>query len=85
MSVLNSRIAQSHLSFPKFAATAVVSLALLSVSTASWSQGSDTAVKMSESGICHDTSSRHYARVKSFKPYSSMRACLDDGGREPRK
>jgi predicted heme/steroid binding protein len=85
MSFFNSRIAQSRLSFPKFAATAVVSLSLFSVSPASWSQGTDTAVKMSGSGICHDTSSRHYERVKSFKPYPSMQACLDDGGREPRK
>jgi hypothetical protein len=42
-------------------------------------------VKLSTSGICHDASSRHYERVKNFKPYGSMQECLDNGGRVPKK
>jgi len=51
----------------------------------SWSQEEGVTVKMSTSGICHGASSRHYERVKNFKPYESMQECLDNGGRAPKK
>ena len=85
MSYANNRITRFHLSFPKFVASTIVSLSLLSAAPASWSQDGTVAVKRTESGICHDATSRHYERVKSFKPYASMQACLDDGGRKPKK
>lgn len=47
------------------------------------SSASDT-VKQSTSGICHDSSSSHYHRTKSFTPFSSLSACLDAGGRLPK-
>lgn len=42
-------------------------------------------VKKSKSGICHDRSSRHYDRTKNFTPYKTLKACLDSGGRLPKK
>ncbi|HUU74013.1 MAG TPA: hypothetical protein VMW70_15410 [Burkholderiales bacterium] len=85
MSLSNTRVSQSRFLFPKLAASAVLSLSLLSAAPAAWSQDTDAAVKMSGSGICHDASSRHFDRVKSFTPYPSMQACLEDGGRKPKK
>lgn len=85
MSFTNTNATQSRLLRSKLFASAVMSLSLLSAAPASWSQDTALAVKKSEGGICHDASSRHYERVKSFKPYPSMQACLDDGGRKPKK
>ena len=85
MSYSNARNVQSCLSFPKLVASTLVSLSLITAAPASWSQDGTVAVKKTESGICHDATSRHYERVKSFKPYASMQACLEDGGRKPKK
>ncbi|MEZ9863892.1 HNH endonuclease family protein [Vibrio breoganii] len=41
-------------------------------------------VKLSNSGICHDTSSSSYNRTKNFTPFNSLEACLDSGGRLPK-
>ena len=65
--------------------SALITLALTATPLTSWSQDEAEVVKMSQSGVCHDASSRHYARVKNFKPYDSIQACLDDGGRIPKK
>ncbi len=43
-----------------------------------------TPVKRTDSGICHDVYSSWYSRVKSFVPYDSLDACLEDGGRLPK-
>lgn len=45
---------------------------------------SDTLVKQSRSGICHDPSSPYYNRTKNFTAYDTLRACLADGGRLPK-
>ena len=71
--------------FSRAIASTVVGLALTASPLTSWSQDEAATVKMSNSGICHDASSRHYARLKNFKPYASIQACLDDGGRAPKK
>jgi len=85
MSYSNTRAVQLRGSFPKLVASTIVSLSLLATAPASWSQDGTVTVKRTGTGICHDVSSRHYERVKSFKPYPSMQACLDDGGRKPKK
>ncbi|MFA0356915.1 HNH endonuclease family protein [Vibrio breoganii] len=41
-------------------------------------------VKLSNSGICHDTTSSSYNRTKNFTPFNSLEACLDSGGRLPK-
>lgn len=41
-------------------------------------------VKMSRSKICHDTQSPYYERVKNFASYTTLSACLADGGRLPK-
>lgn len=85
MSYSNTQNVQLRASFPKLVASTLVSFSLLVAAPASWSQDEAVTVKRTGSGICHDASSRHYERVKSFKPYPSMQACLDDGGRKPKK
>ena len=56
-------------------------LALLIFPVFGWSD----LVKQSKSGICHDTNSSYYNRVKSFKPYDNLHECLSDGGRLPKE
>ncbi|WP_035416470.1 HNH endonuclease family protein [Ferrimonas kyonanensis] len=41
-------------------------------------------VKLSSSGICHDSQSPYYPRVKHYQPYSTLEQCLSDGGRLPK-
>jgi hypothetical protein len=38
-------------------------------------------VKKSSSGICHDVGSRWYSKLKRFKAYATIDACLAKGGR----
>jgi hypothetical protein len=42
-------------------------------------------VKKSSSGICHDKKSQYYVKTKKFKPYKTLKECLDSGGRLPKK
>ena len=84
MSFENTQAAQSRFPLSKVFTSALVTLALTAIPLTSWSQDETEVVKKSQSGVCHDTSSRHYARVKNFKPYDSIQACLDDGGRIPK-
>jgi hypothetical protein len=41
-------------------------------------------VKKSNSGICHDESSRSYSRTKNFVAYATIDDCLAAGGRLPK-
>ena len=41
-------------------------------------------VKKSNSGICHDPSSRWYAQTIHYTAYSSLQECLGSGGRLPK-
>ncbi|MBL1376265.1 HNH endonuclease family protein [Zobellella iuensis] len=41
-------------------------------------------VKQSKSGICHPPESRHYKRTKSYRPFDTLQACLNAGGRLPK-
>lgn len=85
MSFENTQVTKTRLLSSKLVASALVTFALTATPLTSWSQDEAEVVKMSQSGVCHDTSSRHYTRVKNFKPYDSIQACLDDGGRIPKK
>jgi len=82
---IQTRSLPSKLVLSRTLASMLVTLSLAATPLTSWSQDEGSAVKMSESGICHDASSRHYERVKNFKPYQSMQECLDAGGRKPKK
>jgi hypothetical protein len=42
-------------------------------------------IKKSTSGICHDKKSKFYEKTKKFKPFKTMKECLDSGGRLPKK
>ena len=52
-------------------------------------------VKKSRNGICHPKGSTYYSRTKYYEPYDSrtkyyepydsMQACLDSGGRAPKR
>jgi hypothetical protein len=57
-------------------------LLAMSGSSAGFAQPPAPAAKLSRGGVCHDTGSPHYARLKEFKPFDSMDACLRAGGRQ---
>ncbi|ATP91161.1 hypothetical protein ACEUCS_19525 [Aeromonas caviae] len=42
-------------------------------------------VKKSRSGICHPKGGTYYSRTRHYTPYDTMQACLDSGGRAPRR
>ncbi|MGD2141586.1 MAG: hypothetical protein PVH25_14405 [Burkholderiales bacterium] len=85
MSFEKSRNIRAHVVFPKLLASVLAGVALSTSALTAWSQDDPATVKMSKSGICHDASSRHYERLKNFKAYPSLQACLEDGGRAPKK
>ena len=45
----------------------------------------ENIIKKSTSGICHDNKSKFYEKTKKFKPFKTMKECLDSGGRLPKK
>jgi len=42
------------------------------------------SVKLSRSNICHNEDSPSYHQTKQFTPYSSIKACINAGGRLPK-
>lgn len=54
------------------------------VFSAGGSSASEPAVKLSNSGICHSIQSSSYSRTKNFKPFASVKKCLQAGGRLPK-
>jgi hypothetical protein len=58
----------------------------LAVSVGSYANSttSNPHVKQSSSGICHDKNSRSFNRTKNFKPFDTIAACIDAGGRLPK-
>lgn len=42
-------------------------------------------VKKSKNNICHDSSSKSYAKTKIFTSFSSLESCLNSGGKLPLK
>jgi len=42
-------------------------------------------VKMSKSGICHAPNTTYYKQTKNYTPYPTLQACLNAGGRIPKK
>jgi len=55
---------------------------LLVVFTYSETSFSET-VKYTNSGLCHESSSAYYSRIKNYIPYESLSECLKAGGRMP--
>lgn len=43
-----------------------------------------TTVKMSNTGICHDSSSPWYEKTTNYVPFNGLDACLKEGGRLPK-
>ena len=85
MTFENTQAIQRRSASPRILASALTALALIATPLTSWSEEETQVVKMSQSGVCHDSASRHYSRVKNFKAYDSIEACLEDGGRKPKK
>jgi hypothetical protein len=44
---------------------------------------SNSLVKQSSSGICHDNSSGSFNRTKNYIPFDTIAACIEAGGRLP--
>jgi hypothetical protein len=45
---------------------------------------SNSQVKQSSSGICHDNSSGSFNRTKNYIPFDTIAACIEAGGRLPK-
>ena len=45
------------------------------------SKETEPTVKQSNSGLCHDASSRSYKRTKTYTAYNSMDSCIKAGGK----
>jgi hypothetical protein len=45
---------------------------------------SESLVKQSLFGICHDNSSGSFNRTKNYIPFDTIAACFDAGGRLPK-
>ena len=58
-------------------------LAAASVLLAATAWAADPAVKKSDAGICHDSSSPSYGNTKKFTPYNSVDDCVKSGGKLP--
>jgi hypothetical protein len=70
----------------------IISILLVLLFTQTFALAADTTVKKeddiikkSSSGICHDKTSKFYEKTKKFKPFKTMKECLDSGGRLPKK
>lgn len=48
-------------------------------------RGRSSPVKKSKSGLCHCPGGQYYGRTKSFTAYPTIKACLDSGGRHPKR
>ena len=46
---------------------------------------SSPQVKKSKNSICHEKGSTYYSRTKRFTSYPTMEACLNSGGRRPKR
>ena len=62
--------------------TAVLAMALFGAMVA---EPAAQAVKKSKSGICHCPGGSYYERTRNFTPFDTIKACLDSGGREPKR
>ena len=66
----------------------VVVFSYIVVFFAVFSLANDTAaastIKQSTSGLCHPPQSSWYDRTRTYKPFDTVEACLDAGGRLPK-
>ena len=58
---------------------------VLAVTVGASTDAAAQAVKKSSSGICHCPGGQFYDRTTNFTEYETLEACLDSGGREPRR
>jgi hypothetical protein len=58
----------------------LISSLLMLAFTAQAADSKIGSVKKSASGICHESQSRFYAKLKHFTSYETLKACLDSGG-----
>jgi hypothetical protein len=72
------------LSLAKILALSLILTLVVSFDSSAANSDSETQVKQSSSGICHDKSSGSYNRTKSFIPFDTIAACIDAGGRLPK-
>ena len=64
---------------------AALFMAAVTLCVSAWAHAEAPAVKKSKNGICHAAGSTYYALTKHYTPYPSMSACLDSGGRRPKR
>lgn len=68
----------------KYTRTAGKCLLVLLVFASAMSLAEAPIVKLSSSGICHDSESPYFSRTKQFTAFATLEACLEEGGRLPK-
>ena len=68
---------------PLLASLAVFLIYVALIATSSHTLAQSQIVKKSNSGICHPPESSYYERTRDFRPFETLQACLDSGGRLP--
>jgi hypothetical protein len=70
--------------FPKVLSLSLFIALAISFESCAENLTSNSLVKHSSSGICHDKSSGSFNRTKNYIPFDTIAACIDAGGRLPK-
>jgi hypothetical protein len=69
---------------PKVLSLSLLLALVISFGSYAANHTSNSLVKQSSSGICHDNSSSSLNRTKNYIPFDTIAACIEAGGRLPR-
>jgi 5-methylcytosine-specific restriction endonuclease McrA len=70
--------------FPKVLSLSLFIALAISFGSCTENLTSNSLVKQSSSGICHDNSSGAFNRTKNYIPFDTIAACIEAGGRLPK-
>ncbi len=69
---------------PKVLSLSLLLALVISFGSYAANHASNSLVKQSSSGICHDNSSGSFNRTKNYISFDTITACIDAGGRLPK-
>jgi hypothetical protein len=69
---------------PKVLSLSLLLALVISFGSDAANHTSNSLVKQSSSGICHDNSSGSFNRAKNYIPFNTIAACIEAGGRLPK-
>ena len=65
--------------------TLIIWAVIFAVAASVDANAGEPEVKMSKSKICHAVDSTYYSRTKNYTAFETIDACLEAGGRLPKK